>query len=36
MIHCIEAASFFNTSRMVEQYNRTIWQMTPISHDDFS
>ncbi len=36
MIHCIEAASFFNTSRMVAQYNRTIWQMTPIRHEDFS
>jgi starch phosphorylase len=36
MIHCIEAASFFNTSRMVAQYNRTIWQMTPIHHEDFS
>jgi len=36
MINCIEVASFFNTSRMVGQYNRTIWRMTPIRHDDFS
>lgn len=36
MIHCIEAASFFNTSRMVGQYNRTTWQMTPIRHEAFS
>jgi starch phosphorylase len=36
MIHCIEVASFFNTSRMVAQYNRTIWRMTPVRHEDFS
>ncbi len=36
MIHCIEVASFFNTSRMVAQYNRTIWRMAPIRHEDFS
>jgi len=36
MIHCIEVASFFNTSRMVAQYNRSIWRMAPIRHEDFS
>jgi starch phosphorylase len=36
MIHCIEVASFFNTSRMVAQYNRTIWHMAPISYEEFS
>jgi starch phosphorylase len=36
MIHCIEAASFFNTSRMVAQYNRSIWRMQPVSHEEFS
>jgi starch phosphorylase len=36
MIHCIEVASFFNTSRMVGQYNRSIWRMAPIRHEDFS
>ena len=36
MIHCIEAASFFNTSRMVSQYNRTIWRMAPIGYEEFS
>jgi starch phosphorylase len=30
MIHCLEAASFFNTSRMVTQYNQGIWRMAPI------
>jgi glycogen phosphorylase len=30
MIHCLEVASFFNTSRMVTQYNQGIWQMAPI------
>jgi starch phosphorylase len=36
MIHCIEVASFFNTSRMVSQYNRTIWRMSPIGYEEFS
>jgi starch phosphorylase len=36
MIHCIEVASFFNTSRMVAQYNRSIWRMAPTRHQDFS
>ncbi|MBP1776013.1 MAG: glycogen phosphorylase, partial [candidate division NC10 bacterium] len=36
MIHCIEVASYFNTSRMVAQYNRSIWRMAPIRHEDFS
>jgi hypothetical protein len=36
MINCIEVASFFNTSRMVAQYNRSIWRMAPIRHEDFS
>ena len=36
MIHCIEVASFFNTSRMVAQYNRSIWRMAPISYEEFS
>ena len=30
MIHCLEVASFFNTSRMVTQYNQGIWRMAPI------
>ncbi len=36
MINCIEVASFFNTSRMVAQYNRTIWGMAPVCYEDFS
>jgi len=36
MLHCIEVASYFNTSRMVAQYNRSIWRMAPIRHEDFS
>jgi len=36
MIHCIEVASFFNTSRMVAQYNRSVWRMAPVRHEDFS
>ena len=30
MIHCLEVASFFNTSRMVTHYNQGIWRMAPI------
>jgi len=30
MINCIEVAGFFNTSRMVNQYNDNVWKMTPI------
>ncbi len=36
MIHCIEVASFFNTSRMVAQYNRSVWRMAPVSYQEFS
>ncbi len=36
MINCIEVASYFNTSRMVAQYNRTIWGMPPVCYEDYS
>ncbi len=30
MIHCIAGAGFFNTHRMVNSYNRFVWQLTPL------
>jgi starch phosphorylase len=30
MIHCIAEAAFFNTDRMVADYNRSIWKLTPL------
>ena len=27
MIHCIQRAAFFNTQRMVEQYNELMWKL---------
>jgi starch phosphorylase len=29
MMHCIAEAAFFNTNRMVTDYNQSIWKLTP-------